>query len=363
MYSDVNSKFEGIYSLSVASLRFVATVEEETMLPRYIGSALRGAFGHALKGVACLYKEQGRPCENCTENREALAEGRATHCVYGYIFETPRPRGATMHERQREVPHPYVIRPVDFGGGGQSAEQDRNTAGDERRVYTAGDRIVFEAQLFGKGIDHVGPVVEASMRMARRGLGVGRGVLEVREVLEMEPFGAAHCTLPFCLDRSTLGLVGEWDDAMSRVKALAPGMVALQFLTPTHLVRDHYAVRVPTFPVLARALLRRLTALALFHGGAAADGEVTGKYFARLARQAEAVRLVDWHGDWREWERYSTRQDRRMVFGGVLGTAVYEGNVAEFLPYLVYGQAAHVGKQTTFGAGRYRIVGGGMLDV
>ncbi len=41
---------------------------------------------------------------------------------------------------------------------------------------------------------------------------------------------------------------------------------------------------------------------------------------------------------------------------------MYEGNVAEFLPYLVYGQAAHVGKQSTFGAGRYRIIGGGMPD-
>jgi len=329
-------------------------------LPPYIGSALRGAFGHALKEVACLYNDRGAPCENCVENREALAEGRATRCVYGYIFETPRPPGATVHERQREVPHPYVIRPVDLGGGGQSPDQDGDTAGDGRRVYATGARIVFDAQLFGRGIDHVGPVVEASVRMARRGLGVGRWAAEVREVRELEPFGSGNCTLPFQLDRSTLGLVGGWDDAVSRAQALSPGMVALQFLTPTHLVRDHYAVHVPTFPVLARALLRRLTALALFHGGA--SGEVTGDYFARLARQAEAVRLVSWQGDWREWERYSTRQDRRMTFGGMVGTAVYEGDVAPFLPYLVYGQAVHVGKQSTFGAGRYRIIGGGMPD-
>ncbi len=100
-----------------------------------------------------------------------------------------------------------------------------------------------------------------------------------------------------------------------------------------------------------------MTCLALFHGGE--GGEAPGDYFARLARQAEAVRLVDWHGDWREWDRYSALQDCSMTFGGVVGTTVYEGDVAEFLPYLVYGQAAHVGKQSTFGAGRYRIIGGG----
>ncbi len=121
--------------------------------------------------------------------------------------------------------------------------------------------LVFEAQLFGQGIDHVGPVVEASVRMARHGLGVGRWAAEVREVRELEPFGSGSCALPFRLDRSTLTLVEGWDDAVSRAEALSPGMAALRFLTPTHLVRDHYAVRMPTFPVLARALLRRLTAL------------------------------------------------------------------------------------------------------
>ena len=41
-----------------------------------------------------------------------------THCVYSYIFQTPWPPDAMMHERQQEVSRLYVIRPVDLGGGG-----------------------------------------------------------------------------------------------------------------------------------------------------------------------------------------------------------------------------------------------------
>ena len=40
---------------------------------------------------------------------------------------------------------------------------------------------------------------------------------------------------------------------------------------------------------------------------------------------------------------------------GLVGDAVYEGDLAPFWPYLVFGQWTHVGSATTFGLGRYRI--------
>ncbi len=354
-YNDANSVPEPTYNLPVASLRFVATAEEAMTLPAYLGSALRGAFGHALKEVGCFYRERGAPCEGCVENREAVAAGRPTRCVYGYLFETPHPPGPMSHGGQREVAHPYVIRPVGDGAGGASGRDGRGK--DETRLTPAGAPVVFEVQLFGRGIDHVGLVVEAGVRMARRGLGVGRWTAEVRELWEHQPFGTERRALPFQLDRSALILVAGWDEAVARARTLASGAAALHYLTPTRLVRDGYDMRVPTFPVLVRALLRRLTALAQAHGG-----EAPAAHFAALARQAEGVRLVSWDGEWRDWDRYSTRQERRITHGGLVGVAVYEGELEPFLPYLVYGQAVHVGKLCTFGAGRYRIVGGGLPD-
>jgi len=333
------------YNLPVASLRFVAVVERAITLPPNAGSALRGAFGYALKEAGCLYRRQGRPCDNCVENAQALAEERPTRCVYGYLFDTPRPPNTPLHERQQEVPHLYVIRPVANGDGGE-------------RVYRPDERLEFEIHLFGLALSLVGHVVEGCVGLARRGLGAGRGTAEVREVWEQDPFGPERRPLPFRLDRSALTLVAGWDDAVARAQTLASGSVALRFLTPTHLVRDGDPVRVPEFAALARALLRRLTVLALFHGGEAPSG-----LFALLARHAEGVRLVSWQGEWRDWERYSARQDRRMTFGGLVGTAVYEGDVEPFLPYLVYGQAVHAGKRCTFGEGRYRVIGAGLPDM
>lgn len=330
------------YHLPVASLRFVAVVERAISLPPNAGSTLRGAFGHALKEVGCLYRGQGAPCETCVENRAALAEDQSTRCVYGYIFDTPRPPHTPLHERQQEVPHPYVIR----------------LAGGDGGTYPPGARLEFDVQLFGLALHLAERVVEACVHMTRTGLGAGRGTAEVREVWERDPFGVASHPLPSPLGRSDLTLVAGWNEATARAQSLASGSVALQFLTPTRLVRDGVPARVPEFAVVARALLRRLTTLALFHGG-----EAPADLFALLARHAEEVRLAAWQGEWRDWERYSSRQDRRMIFGGLVGTAVYEGDVEPFLPYLVYGQAIHIGKRCTFGEGHYRVVGAGLPDV
>jgi hypothetical protein len=38
-----------------------------------------------------------------------------------------------------------------------------------------------------------------------------------------------------------------------------------------------------------------------------------------------------------------------------VGDTVYEGDLAPFWPYLVFGQWTHVGSGTTFGLGRYLI--------
>ena len=43
---------------------------------------------------------------------------------------------------------------------------------------------------------------------------------------------------------------------------------------------------------------------------------------------------------------------RAIYLGGLVGTAAYEGDFAEFLPWLLWGQLVHVGKNATFGLGR-----------
>jgi len=44
-----------------------------------------------------------------------------------------------------------------------------------------------------------------------------------------------------------------------------------------------------------------------------------------------------------------------MEWAGLVGAAVYQGDLKPFWPYLVFGQWTHVGKGATFGLGGYRL--------
>ena len=44
-----------------------------------------------------------------------------------------------------------------------------------------------------------------------------------------------------------------------------------------------------------------------------------------------------------------------MALGGVVGEAIFEGELDPFLPFLCWGELINAGKGTTFGLGRYRI--------
>jgi CRISPR/Cas system endoribonuclease Cas6 (RAMP superfamily) len=58
---------------------------------------------------------------------------------------------------------------------------------------------------------------------------------------------------------------------------------------------------------------------------------------------------------WTRWQRYSSRQGRRMEWEGILGRATYEGDLAPFWKFLAFGQFVHVGHGATFGLGKYLV--------
>jgi CRISPR-associated endoribonuclease Cas6 len=123
----------------------------------------------------------------------------------------------------------------------------------------------------------------------------------------------------------------------------------LHFLTPTRLIFDRQLVTVPEFHILIRNLLRRLSNLAYFHCDSELDLDFRG-----LVDAAQEVKLVENRTRWHDWERYSARQDAKLKMGGVIGEAVYRGDLAPFIPLLTLGEVLHVGKGTGLGLGRFR---------
>ena len=93
--------------------------------------------------------------------------------------------------------------------------------------------------------------------------------------------------------------------------------------------------------------------LAYFHGGIQPEVD-----FQTLTSAAASVQALENSLHWQDLHRYSSRQKKAMNLGGFSGSITYEAAAQDFLPLLWPGQWLHAGKNTSFGLGQYRLVGG-----
>lgn len=320
--------------LQFVRLRVSMQALEPLVLPAYKGSTLHGAFGRALKDAVCIARS--KECDHCII---------APSCPYSYAFETPVPTNSRRMRKYTSAPHPLVLEPPL----------------DERSDYAPGDRLDFGLVLVGRAMEMLPFFVLAFDHMGRYcGLGKKRGRLRLAEIYCV-PAGqskAGPSTIFVqgdeqlrgdCVPATVVDLMKPgWGDAGTEVER-----ITVCFQTPCRLMRGAGYTDRPDFHVLLRALLRRLSSLAYFHCGSdlALD-------FRALAVAAEHVRLVRDDTSWFDWERYSSRQNSRTRMGGVVGKAVYEGDLTSLVPLLRLGEVMHVGKGTSFGLGKYGVAYG-----
>lgn len=305
-------------SLPYVRLAFTLRARAAAELPEYKGSTLRGAFGQALRRMVCVMGQR-QDCAACRLRRE---------CIYTRLFETfiegeapPLLRGLPTS------PRPYVFEP----------------RGDGRRL-AAGDPLEFDLVLLGQAADLQAFAILAVERMAEAGLGRARHRFTLESVTCDEPDGHR---------REILGEAGLTPAAPRLPAAELPdaSRALLRFLTPTRVkIRDHLVATIG-FRELAFAMLRRALELAHFHvPGAAIDWT-----FRPLLAQAAHVQVKAADLHWRDWQRYSNRQQGTMSLGGFVGSLELAGDLAPFAPLLRAAEILHVGKGATFGLGKMEI--------
>jgi hypothetical protein len=122
--------------------------------------------------------------------------------------------------------------------------------------------------------------------------------------------------------------------------------IRVEFQTPTEL-KAAGGVGSGEFSVLLARARDRLSTLRSLYGAGPLDIDFRG-----LAERARSVKTVRCELRSVAAQRRSSRTGQRHGIGGLIGNAEYEGDLAEFLPYL---QAAHwtgVGRHCTWGNGQ-----------
>lgn len=307
---------------------FTIEASDQLALPSYKGSTFRGAFGNTFKRIVCALKRND--CRECLLN---------TRCVYVYVFETTPPECTEIMgmSKYETVPHPFVIEPPV----------------ESQRTYKSGDILHFNLILAGKGIDYLPYFLYTFEELGRIGIGKGRGkykFLSVRDgddtvysiedkILRNTASKELHIQEDFEPGADT-----DCDPDLNET-------ITLRFLTPARIKHQRSFTVKLEFHVLIRSLLRRLCLLYYFHCG----GKEPSWNYKGIIREAEKIVIEKDTLRWRDWERYSSRQDVRMKMGGVTGEITYRGSFKPFTSILQAGSILHIGKGTSFGLGKYEI--------
>ncbi len=301
---------------------FQCRFEHEAVLPSYKGSTFRGVFGIALKKVVCALKRQA--CETCLLR---------TRCLYARVFETPIALQMPEGSRISTPPHPFVVEPPET----------------HRREFAPGDTLACDFLLFGEVNRSLPYFVFAFEQMGR--IGIGKRINGRRGRFVLDEVRAGDEVL-YDVGGETLSRF-EAKDLLLVERPTAPesgvSRLRVDLKTPLRIKYDNRLKADLPFHVLVRAMLRRISSLMSVYGTGEPDLDYRG-----MVERAGAVRTVENRLRWFDWERYSNRQERKMLMGGIIGSVTYEGRLSEYLPLLDFCEKVHLGKNTSFGLGKIK---------
>ena len=277
------------------------------------GNIVRGALGRIFRKYACTPGCSGaRVCE------------QRSSCAYARLFEPTA--GAQGPSGFADWPRPFVIRAGHL---------------DERR-YRPKEIFHFDLHVFEMREPALAYFTFSFSQLMREGLGPGRAATELTAVYTLDSHGQEAARI---FDGRALL------EPQPLILPLRPGSAAvrrirIQFLSPTELKGAGEINQQPEFGILFARARDRLHNLRKLYGAGPLDFD-----FKAAGERARQVKLLNSQLTWETHERRSGRTGRTHPLGGLVGTAEYEGDLGEFLPYLHAASWTGVGRQTTWGKG------------
>lgn len=283
------------------------------VLPDYKAVIFRDCFARAFKQAVCVLRS--RSCDECLLRSE---------CLYAMVFEISHGKISSCNQHS----HPFVIEPPET----------------RSLRYLPDDSFMFHLLLFGDTTLKLPYFIHAAKLMGENGFGRRAGGLftinsvrcgetiiysEEDQILRQPPIMDLHC----CIDSN---------EVHSSVR------LKVYFQTPLRLKYENRLASQLPFHLLIRACLRRISMLLSSFDAGEPIIDYTG-----IVSDAQRIPILKSNLRRLDWKGYSFRQKQEIHLGGIVGDVSYEGNLSRFLPLIKFCRHTHIGKQTTFGLGRF----------
>jgi hypothetical protein len=261
------------------------------------GNVIRGALGRILRDTA-------------------------SPAAYARLFE-PGSQLGRAPSGLGDWPRPFVLRASELDG----------------RTVPEGGQFCFDVHIFDLRPAVLTYFHEAFAQFGGQGIGPGHGrvTLQQAEQLDLDDRTAPTGAGPLTVDLEPHPCPVE--------------RVQVRFVSPTELKSGGTIAPRPEFATLFARLRDRIGTLRSLYGAGPLDID-----FRAMGERAAAVRMTRCEVQWEKVERRSGRTGQVHPLGGFIGSAEYEGDLAEFLPWLRAARWVGVGRQTVWGKGDVRVV-------
>ncbi len=304
-------------SVRYVKIHFTIKFVENTVMPINKASALRGGMGEMLLRMNCI---RDRDCGKCDFETECLVR----RIMYSQMAIQPK-----------------------FMTAGDSVGYVLDCE-NYQEEFKKGEMLDFSLLLFGKTIVYFAQILDAFFRLGLYGIGKNHSRYQIISVTNTKKEKMLDGN-DILMERYQVQMLADYVCyRMDHFKQKPNGQMSLKvrFKTPLSLKYRGWFLKEFDVEAIDAAIRRRIYILDCFEGISIEQEEIYSKGSPAIVWQSHRQVSVP---------RYSNRRNEKMRLWGIEGECLVENVSDEFLWLLLAGELTHIGKNTSFGFGRYRI--------
>ncbi len=320
----MNQQLEEALKIRYIKLHFTAVIVEDTELPAEKVSALRGGMGEMLLRANCV---RDRNCKKCDFESECIVR-------------------RTMYSRYEITPR-FVTTDDSIGYLLECENYEEE--------FYAGDLLEFNLILFGRSIAYFNQYMQAFFALGGAGIGKNHSQFQIVSVTNTRRQRLYAEGMVYMEQYQIETILDYVDYRMKQIQksgCKSDCKNRLVFRTPLTLKYQGEFISEFHMEAIWNAIRRRIYMLECYEG-------ITENIHELEDLRSDMLRIPDIVRQEYEWiavRRYSSTQERRMRLTGIKGYLELDSVPEDMLPILAAGELIHIGKNTSFGFGRYKIV-------
>lgn len=311
----INENLHQALRVRYVKLHFKVAFFKDETLPQNKVSALRGGMGEMLLQANCI---RDRKCECCDFEDECVV------C-------------RTMYSKFKQKPE-YVKK------GGESIGYVLECENYQTR-FSKGDCLEFQLLLFGNTIVYLNLFLQAFYALGVHGIGSENAKYEILSITntkrkELLSDGNIY------MENYTVHRISDYVEYRLKQFNQQKSKGQVIFKTPLTLKYRKEFLQEFQMDAIMESIKRRIYMMACYEG-------IPADFFEDLQIQLPSI-LYQEH-KFVQIKRYSSRQKSFMLLKGIKGTIQTDGFSEDALCILLAGELIHIGKNTSFGFGRYQV--------